>query len=106
MITLTPTAENHFNKYYCNNKNKIFHISLKKSGCSGYEYVLTENDFNNNEQNIIFTKNGIPFSINKEFKQFLNGLIIDIRKDNLSTHLTFINPNEKGACGCGKSISF
>ena len=36
---------------------------------------------------------------------FLIGSQMDYTTDKLSSRFTFINPNEKGTCGCGESFN-
>ena len=104
MIALTPKAEAHFHKFYNLNKESAFFLTLKKSGCTGYEYKI-QHILPERNQNIALICN-LPFIIDEQYSDFLYGLIIDVKTIGLSHEINFINPNEKSSCGCGKSISF
>jgi len=36
---------------------------------------------------------------------FLVGTTMDFREDDLSSEFVFVNPKEKGRCGCGESFT-
>jgi iron-sulfur cluster assembly protein len=81
------------------------HFGIKKSGCSGYTYVL----------NVIEDLQSFPyqFKIAEDFTLvvdekswfFVRGTKIDYVFQGLNGVLKYNNPNEKSACGCGESFS-
>ena len=39
------------------------------------------------------------------FMEFLDGTVLDYRKEGLNEGFKFDNPNVKGQCGCGESFT-
>lgn len=80
-------------------------ISLKKSGCAGWSYLIdtvlkfTKNDF-------VYVYKGIKICTLKKFLPFINELELDYIKNGLGYKFQFNNPNAKNICGCGKSVNF
>ena len=79
-------------------------LGVKKSGCSGFAYVLDYVDeLTTNDH--IFETAGIKIIINGADYAALNGIELDYRKDGLNAAFKFNNPNVKGTCGCGESFA-
>jgi iron-sulfur cluster assembly protein len=80
-------------------------LSVKKTGCSGYSYVLEvvtkapADDFmlSIDEKHFLF--------VDKKSYSFLEGLKIDYVKQGLQAKFTYENPKQTGQCGCGESFS-
>ncbi|KTD26896.1 HesB/IscA family protein [Legionella israelensis] len=106
MVSLTPAAERHILTYLSkNDENKGIRFSVKKTGCSGWSYVI---DYvSSPEDNDIVT----PFldhyllCIDKKSYPFLKGMEIDYVKQGLNHKFIFHNPNQTGQCGCGESFT-
>lgn len=79
-------------------------IGVKKSGCSGYAYVLDYADeIGPDEQ--VFEQHGAKVVVKSEHLPMLGGLTLDFQKQGLNEAFKFINPNVKGECGCGESFT-
>ncbi len=79
-------------------------LGVKKSGCSGYAYVLDYVDApESNDQ--IFDLSGVKIVVKGDDLPLLDGIEIDYRKDGLNAAFKFNNPNVKGMCGCGESFA-
>ena len=79
-------------------------LGVKKSGCSGYAYVLDYVDLpETNDQ--IFDLSGVKIIVKSDDLSILDGIEIDYRKDGLNAAFKFNNPNVKGMCGCGESFA-
>ncbi|MFK7866844.1 MAG: HesB/IscA family protein [Alphaproteobacteria bacterium] len=79
-------------------------VSISSKGCSGHGYVVEyAHDKKQFEEEI--TANGITLLIDPAAVMFLIGSTIDYQEDKMQSGFTFINPNEKGRCGCGESFS-
>jgi iron-sulfur cluster assembly protein len=79
-------------------------LGVKKSGCSGYAYVLDYVDASeSNDQ--IFDLLGVKIVVKDDDLPLLEGIEIDYRKDGLNAAFKFNNPNVKGMCGCGESFA-
>ncbi|MDD5228738.1 MAG: iron-sulfur cluster assembly accessory protein [Methylococcales bacterium] len=79
-------------------------LGVKKSGCSGYAYVLNYVDSpEDNDQ--IFDLSGVKIVVNGNDLPLLEGIEIDYQKSGLNAAFKFNNPNAKGMCGCGESFA-
>ena len=79
-------------------------LGVKKSGCSGFAYVL---DYVDTLEDIdqIFEPLGTKIVVNENDLPFLDGIEIDYRKEGLNAAFKFNNPNVKAMCGCGESFA-
>jgi iron-sulfur cluster assembly protein len=83
-------------------------IGVKKTGCSGYEYVLEyAYPKSPKEHDFVFSLEGITILIDKEiYLKFLKGgTKIDFRQEGFKEGLQFDNPNVGHKCGCGESFT-
>ncbi|OFW80577.1 MAG: hypothetical protein A2887_04315 [Alphaproteobacteria bacterium RIFCSPLOWO2_01_FULL_40_26] len=81
-------------------------ISMRSRGCSGMSYVI---EYALGEKNIskfddMIIKDGIKIFIDPKVSMFLIGSEMVYKTDELTSGFDFINPNEKGRCGCGESF--
>ncbi|MCK9194813.1 MAG: iron-sulfur cluster assembly accessory protein [Nevskia sp.] len=79
-------------------------VAVKKSGCSGYAYVLDYADVLG-ENDAVFDAHGAKVVVAKEHLPMLDGLTVDFQRDGLNEAFKFRNPNVKGECGCGESFA-
>ena len=79
-------------------------LAVKKSGCSGYAYVLDYAETLDAED-AVFEDFGVKVLVPKDDLQLIDGLQLDYRKEGLNEAFQFNNPNVKGTCGCGESFS-
>lgn len=79
-------------------------LGVKKSGCSGYAYVLDYAD-DLKEGDAVFEKFGVKVIVQEGDLQFVDGIELDYRKEGINEAFRFDNPNIKGTCGCGESFS-
>lgn len=78
-------------------------IAVKKSGCSGYAYVLDYAD-SAGPDDTTFDAHGATVVVAREHLSFLDGLTLDFQRDGLNEAFKFRNPNVTGECGCGESF--
>lgn len=81
-------------------------INVRTRGCSGMSYVI---EYAIKEKNIskfddIVLKDGIQIFIDPKASMFLIGSEMIYKSDELTSGFDFVNPNEKGRCGCGESF--
>ncbi len=50
------------------------------------------------------TDKGATVLVDRKASLFLIGTTMDYETKTLSSGFTFVNPNEKGRCGCGESF--
>ncbi|MEN8236592.1 MAG: iron-sulfur cluster assembly accessory protein [Pseudomonadota bacterium] len=78
-------------------------ISLKVKGCAGMAYKLEYTDAPQEGDEIV-QQHGVKIFIDPKAVMFLLGTEMDYREEALQSGFTFLNPNEKGRCGCGESF--
>lgn len=79
-------------------------VGVKKSGCSGYAYVLDYADeVGANDE--IFDLHGAKVVVARDHLPMLNGLTLDFQREGLNEAFKFRNPNVTGECGCGESFA-
>ncbi|MDP3293576.1 MAG: iron-sulfur cluster assembly accessory protein [Nevskia sp.] len=104
-IVLTETAANRIQSQLAKRgKGYGLRIGVKKSGCSGYAYVLDYADAPG-EADEVFDAFGAKVVVAKEHLSFLDGLTLDFQRDGLNEAFKFRNPNVTGECGCGESFA-
>lgn len=85
------------------NARKFIRIGVKTKGCSGLSYDLTYTDEPGPGDEQV-TDKGITILVDRKASLFLFGTVMDWKTDKFQTGFTFMNPNEKGRCGCGESF--
>jgi len=106
MIKLTETAQAKLQQKINQQKNNIgVKIGIKKSGCSGYAYVMEYKDISELNSLEEYDINGISVYMDPKHKVFLDGMTVDYQKKGLNEMFEFINPNESARCGCGESFT-
>ena len=105
MITVTSNAVNHIKKLLSSRDNKPLGIKLgiETKGCSGLSYSMEFVDFPCEKDEILNIED-IKIYIDPKATLFLLGTTMDYEEGVLESGFKFINPNEKGRCGCGESF--
>ncbi|MFP4062932.1 MAG: HesB/IscA family protein [Halochromatium sp.] len=105
-VTLTDAAASHVNKMLQQRGHGVgLRIGTKKSGCTGFAYVVDyADDCADNDH--IFESHGVKVVIDQGSLPRLDGMEVDFVKSSLLNEgFEFRNPNVKDACGCGESFS-
>ncbi len=105
MIHLTPAAATRINTQLAQRGKGVgLRLGVKKSGCSGWAYVLDYADaLEAGDQ--MFELQGATVVIKTDQLDKLDGLTLDFKRDGLNVAFKFINPNVKAECGCGESFA-
>ena len=81
-------------------------LTIKSTGCSGNSYAMEfvkQGEAVDSDDK--FEDHGATLYIPKMHSWMLFGLSVDYIVDGLgNARFDFINPNEKGRCGCGESF--
>lgn len=106
MITFTDLAVKKIKELVRKRARTVgIRIGVKTTGCSGLSYVLEylENDsFSPYEDRIVYPDFIVKVSLKD--KVYLQGMIVDWKKQGLNEGFDFSNPNERDRCGCGESF--
>ncbi len=81
-------------------------VSVRTRGCSGMSYTI---EYAVKEKNIskfddVVMRDGVAVFIDPKASMFLIGSEMIYKTDDLTSGFDFVNPNEKGRCGCGESF--
>jgi len=79
-------------------------LGVKKSGCSGFAYVLNYAD-QLSEDETVFEQFGVKVIVKNNDLEVLDGVELDYAREGLNEAFKFNNPNVTGTCGCGESFS-
>jgi iron-sulfur cluster assembly accessory protein len=102
-IQLTVSAKNKA-KQLLQKSPGDFHIAVKKTGCSGWQYVVNIQAATPDDEKIMF--DDLAVYIAKDSIKFLQGSTLDcVDKKMQGWQWEFINPNVANQCGCGESFS-
>ncbi len=104
-ITLTDAAAERVGTFLQNRGKGIgLRLGVKTSGCSGMAYVMEFVD-DLDEMDKVFEEKGVKIIIDPKSLVYLDGTEMDFSKEGLNEGFKFVNPNEKGSCGCGESFT-
>lgn len=78
-------------------------IGIKTKGCSGLSYTIEYADAVNKFDEVVEDK-GVKVLIDPKAVMFLIGSEMDYVEEKFKSGFVFVNPNEKGRCGCGESF--
>ncbi|AIL65394.1 Iron-sulfur cluster assembly protein [Rickettsiales bacterium Ac37b] len=78
-------------------------VKVKEGGCSGLSYDIEYADDVGSFEERIEDK-GVVVYVDPKAVIYLLGTTMDYIEEKLKSGFVFINPNEKGRCGCGESF--
>ena len=105
MITVTASALKHLRELISArvSRPKGIRVGITTKGCSGMSYSLEYVDeFIEGDETFDFED--VKIFVDPKASLFLIGTQMDYVKGELESGFKFINPNEKGRCGCGESF--
>lgn len=104
-VTLTAAAIEHVQKTIAKcGKGKGLRLSIKKSGCTGFGYVIDIADEPASEDYIFPINDQLAVFVDRKSYLFVQGTIIDYVRKGLNSNFEFRNPNATATCGCGESF--
>ena len=104
-ITLTDAAARRVSNYLEKHGGGLgLRLGVKKTGCSGFAYVVDYADAAQPED-VIFEQHGVKVLVSRENLALLDGTRVDFVRQGLNESFKFHNPNVKDECGCGESFS-
>lgn len=107
-VTLTTSATQYLQKQLSNQPGKVFRLSVKKTGCSGYSYLPSMQEAPLPTDTAFKVTEDITIYLDTTWLHLLDGIQINFIEEEKSglkqKRLVFINKNETGRCGCGESF--
>lgn len=107
ILDITPAARDHIADLMgqAPDDARGLKVSVKQGGCSGYEYDISYAEGADKFGEVVDLGDHKLF-IDPGAIMFLIGATMDYEIERFSSGFRFINPNEKGRCGCGESVTF
>ena len=78
-------------------------VGIKSGGCSGLAYTFEYADERSPSDEEV-TEHGVTVFIAAKAMLHIIGTTLDYKDEKIRSGFVFINPNEKGRCGCGESF--
>ncbi len=104
LMRLSEAAADRLRQLYsAGQQGMLLRISVSAKGCSGMSYVMDWVAEPGPGDEAV-TDRGLTVLVDRKASLFLIGTEMDYKVDALSSGFTFVNPNEKGRCGCGESF--
>jgi iron-sulfur cluster assembly protein len=104
-ISLTHAAADRVQSFLARRGHGVgLRLSVKKTGCSGFAYVVNYADAIGAED-VVFEDRGVKVVVDRDSLGYIDGTEVDFIKQGLNEAFRFRNPNIKGECGCGESFT-
>jgi iron-sulfur cluster assembly protein len=104
LMSLSDGAAERLRSLYAKGEQgKLLRIGVKTKGCSGMAYDLSFVEAAGPGDETI-TDKGVTVIVDRKATLYLIGTMMDYEVKAMSAGFVFVNPNEKGRCGCGESF--
>ena len=104
-ISLTSAAADRVQSFLGRRGHGVgLRLSVKKTGCSGFAYVVNYAD-EVGAEDVVFEDRGVKVIVDRASLGYIDGTEVDFVKQGLNEAFRFRNPNVKGECGCGESFT-
>ena len=104
LMTLSDAAAERLRALYAKGRAAmLLRIGVSTKGCSGLSYDMDWVEAAGPGDEVV-TDKGLTVLVDRKASLFLIGTMMDYQVQDLASGFTFINPNEKGRCGCGESF--
>lgn len=105
MITLTDRAADRVRRYLDERGAGIgLRLGVKKTGCSGFAYVVNYAD-EIGDNDVVFDTDNVKVVVDRDSLGLIDGTEVDYVREGLNEAFRFRNPKAAGECGCGESFS-
>lgn len=78
-------------------------VGIKSRGCTGLTYTIEYVDSPHPADEVI-QQDDVTVYVDPRAVLYVIGTTMDYKDEKISSGFVFINPNEKGRCGCGESF--
>jgi iron-sulfur cluster assembly protein len=104
LMRLSDAAAERLRRLYDSGEHgRLLRISVNTKGCSGLAYDMSWADEPGPGDEVVKDKD-LTVLVDRKASLFLIGTTMDYEVKALESGFTFVNPNEKGRCGCGESF--
>lgn len=104
-VTLTESAAQQIQQALAKRGSGLgLRVGIKHVGCAGLAYTYDYADIINADDSR-FDEYGATLLVDAKSLPFLDGSVLDFKKDTFKQGFQFHNPQMKDACGCGESFS-
>jgi len=105
VIDITDNAVKNLKEIIASNGEGVIgvRLSVGTKGCSGNSYQLDLVKEPNSKDDLI-EKDGVKIYVDPLSFMYIFGSTMDWEESDLHNGFKFVNPNEKGRCGCGESF--
>ncbi|MCU0888658.1 MAG: iron-sulfur cluster assembly accessory protein [Rubritepida sp.] len=104
LMSLSEAAAERLRRLYeKGEQGKLLRIGVKTKGCSGMAYDLSFVEAQGPGDERV-TDKGVTILVDRKASLYLIGTMMDYEVKPMSAGFVFVNPNEKGRCGCGESF--
>ena len=106
MITVSETAAKKIQRQFeKRGKGQGIMIGVRTTGCSGLAYKLEYVDNPPVTRDWFkYESNGVTVWVNGKDMPYVDGLVMEWKREGLNEGFDFVNPKEKDRCGCGESF--
>lgn len=102
MIVFTDQARSFFKEQSVRAQRLYWSISIKKVGCSGYQYLV---GWQENPSGLVIPMDGWFVCIDPMWESLLQKVTVDMQGDALGQKkVVYSNPLTSAWCGCGESF--
>jgi len=104
-IQITAAARQRMQNFLAANPQAAgVRFGVRKTGCSGYAYVVDIADRLAANDRVI-EQDGVKLVVDDKSLPLVDGTEIDFERQGLNATFVFRNPNSTGECGCGESFT-
>ncbi|MCD6055816.1 MAG: Fe-S cluster assembly scaffold protein [Gammaproteobacteria bacterium] len=105
-VSISEEALAHFRKEIKKKGHAIgVRLSLEKSGCTGYRYVIDLVDKSEPGDHVFTISDDFSIFVSKDCFLKVRGSRIEYTRKGLNKIIEIKNPNETARCGCGESFT-
>jgi len=105
-LSATDAARRHLTNAFAGDESALgLRLGIKKSGCSGFAYVMDVARSVEDDDLWFDCGDGIAVITDEESFKALHGSTLDYVVEGLTRMLHVDNPNVEDSCGCGESFT-
>lgn len=104
-ITVTESAAGHIQNTLAKRGSGVgLRVGVKQVGCAGLAYTYDYADEVKADDHL-FEAHGAKLLVDAKSLPFIDGSMLDFKKDMFKEGFQFTNPKVKSQCGCGESFN-